>query len=256
MKEKNHIKIALVQMNCEKGEIDRNLHLMEEYIVAGQEQGVDIVCFPEMNITGYINPFQLPQAVLTLDHRAIHQVVKYSELYSMCVVAGFVEHNPMGKPFINQFIAHNGKLLGFYRKITIKDEEADWFAPGDQQPVFSVLGVTVGLSVCADIDDPNIFNEYADQGASIVLESAAPGLYGEQESRNWLSGFNWWRSNCMEKLGRYAAEESLYIGVSTQAGSTIDEDFPGGGYLFNPRGECTAESGEWMEGVLYVQIPI
>lgn len=240
-------------MKCEKAAIDRNLDSMRAYIAASRDHGADLICFPEMNITGYIDPLRFPHAVISLDHRAIRQVVRFSEQYSVYVVAGFVESNPAGKPYITQFMAHNGKLLGFYRKKTIKDEEADWFSPGDRQPTFSVCGVTVGLSVCADIDDPDIFREYARQGAAIVLESAAPGLYGEQETRNWSSGFHWWRSNCMEKLGEYAAEQSIYIGVSTQAGRTIDEDFPGGGYWFNPRGECTAESGDWSDGVLYVQ---
>ncbi|MCL6604441.1 MAG: carbon-nitrogen hydrolase family protein [Paenibacillus sp.] len=243
-------------MNSEKAAIDRNLHLMREYIVVSRENGVDIICFPEMNITGYIDPTKYSQAVITRDHMAVSQVVELSGLYSICVIAGFVEHNPGGKPYITQFVAHNGKLLGFYRKKTIKDEEAEWFAPGDQLPVFSVSGMTFGLSVCADIDDPEIFAEYARKGASIVFESAAPGLYGEQETRNWASGFHWWRSKCMEQLGKYAADESIFIGVATQAGRTIDEDFPGGGYLFNQQGVCIAETEDWSEGVFYVQVEI
>jgi predicted amidohydrolase len=254
MKEKKKIKIALVQMNCEKAAIDRNLDLMREYIAAGQANEAEIICFPEMNITGYIDPVKYSHAVLSMDHRAVSQVVQLSGLYSVCVIAGFVEYNPEGKPYINQFVAHNGKLLGSYRKKTIKDEEVDWFTPGDQQPIFSVSGLAFGLSICADIDDPKIFRDYAQNGATVVFESAAPGLYGKQETRNWPSGFNWWRSNCMEKLGKYASEESLFIGVATQAGRTVDEDFPGGGYLFGPRGECTAESGDWSEGVLYIQV--
>lgn len=251
---KKNIKIGLVQMNCEKTAIERNLLIMDEYLSICKTNKVDIVCFPEMNITGYIDPNQHPNAVLSLDHKAIKQVIQYSGLYSLCIIAGFVENNPEGKPYINQFVSHNGKLLGYYRKKTIKDEEADWFSSGDQQPTFSVLGLTFGLSICADIDDPNIFGEYAQKGVKIVFESAAPGLNGEQENRNWLSGYNWWRNNCIEKLGKYASEESIFIGVATQSGRTIDEDFPGGGYLFNPHGECLAESRDWGANVLYVQI--
>lgn len=248
------VKLGFVQMNCEKAAIDRNLGAMREYMDAGRAAGADILCFPEMNITGYIDPGKYPQAVLTLDHGAIGQVVELSGRYAMGVIAGFVEHNPDGKPYITQLAAHSGRLLGYYRKKTIKDEEAAWFSPGDLQPVFTVSGLTFGLAVCADIDDPELFREYARQGAALVFESAAPGLYGAQETRNWQSGFDWWRSNCLEKLGRYAAEQSLYIGVSTQAGRTVDEDFPGGGYFFNPRGECTSESGDWREGVLYAEV--
>lgn len=258
MGNKKDAKIALVQMNCEKTAIERNLLLMEEYISASQKNRVDIVCFPEMNITGYIDPTKQPQAVLSIDHDAIRRVIQYSKIYSICIIAGFVEYNLIGKPYITQFVAHDGKLLGFYRKKTIKDEEAEWFSPGNQLPlpVFSISGLKFGLSVCADIDDSNIFKEYAQTGAKIVFESAAPGLYGDQKSRNWESGFNWWRTNCFEKLGKYAREQLLYIGVATQAGRTSDEDFPGGGYLFNPRGECTIESGDWSTNIIYTEIQV
>ncbi|WP_325176763.1 carbon-nitrogen hydrolase family protein [Paenibacillus alkalitolerans] len=254
METKKEYKFALVQMKSEKAAVDRNLQSMSEYIAAAQANNVDFICFPEMNITGYIDPAKFPNAVISIDHQAVSEVIRLSGHYSICVIAGFVEYNPNGKPYINQFVAHNGTLLGSYRKKTIKDGEEYWFTPGDQQPIFNVSGLTFGLSVCADIDDPDIFREYARKGADIVFESAAPGLYGEQETRNWSSGFNWWRSNCMEKLGKYAADNSMFIGVSTQAGRTIDEDFPGGGYLFDPRGKCTAESGNWSEGVLHTQI--
>ncbi|MBD2872284.1 carbon-nitrogen hydrolase family protein [Paenibacillus sp. IB182493] len=244
-------------MNCEKAEIDRNLGLMRDYISAGRAAGADIVCFPEMNVTGYIDPGQYPDAVLSLEHPAIERVVSLSGEYATSVIAGFVEANPGGKPYINQFVASDGKLLGFYRKKTIKEGEENWFAPGDgRQPVFTVSGLAFGLAICADIDDPAIFAQYAGMSAAAVFECAAPGLYGEQETRNWSSGHAWWRDNCWEKLGKYAAEGALYIGVATQAGRTKDEDFPGGGYLFGPRGERLAESGDWAEGVLYAEIPI
>lgn len=254
MSKEHTFKIALVQMNSEKAAIDRNLGLMRQYIAESREKGADFICFPEMNITGYIDPAKHPDAVISLDHPAVREVVELSGLYSICVIAGFVESNAEGKPYITQFAAHNGNLLGFYRKKTIKDEEAAWFSPGARQPIFTVSGLKFGLSVCADIDDPEIFAEYAQKGAAIVFESAAPGLYGEQATRNWSSGFNWWRNNCMEKLAKYAAEGSIFIAVATQAGRTIDEDFPGGGYLFDPQGVCVAETGNWNEGILYVDV--
>lgn len=255
MKKSAH-KLFLVQMRSEKADIAGNLRSMREYIAAGSAGGADIVCFPEMNITGYIDPAEHPEAVLTRDHAAVTQAVEYSAEYAVCVIAGFVEHNLEGKPFITQFAAYKGECLGFYRKKTIVGEEAEWFAPGGQQPVFSIPGLTFGLSVCADIDDPDIFRQYAAQGADVILESAAPGLYGEQAARDWASGYNWWRSKCIDQLGAYAAETATYIAVATQAGRTVDEDFPGGGYLFDRTGKLAAESGDWSEGALSVQIEV
>ncbi|WP_274649626.1 carbon-nitrogen hydrolase family protein [Paenibacillus humicola] len=256
MERKTSFTVALVQMNCEKGEIRQNLQTMQDYIAEARSRGADFVCFPEMNLTGYIDPVKQPHAVISMDHEAVKQVIRYSALHSICVIAGFVEHNPGGKPYITQFVANDGELLGCYRKKTIKEGEEQWFDPGAHLPVFSARGLRFGISICADIDDPDIFRAYAEKGAAFIFECAAPGLYGEQETRNWSSGFNWWRDKCRAQLGAYAAEQAVYIGTATQAGRTVDEDFPGGGYLFDPQGTCAAESGDWGAGVLYVQVRI
>jgi predicted amidohydrolase len=251
------MKIALVQMNCEKAAIDRNLDLIHQAIADARTEGAAVVCFPEMCLTGYIDPVKFPQAVLDLDHQAVQRIVEFSGIQSICVIAGFVERNPEGKPFITQFVASHGKMVGVYRKRTIKEGEEEWFAPGDgRQPIFDVGGVACGLAICADIDDPQIFRDNAALGAKIVFECAAPGLYGSQATRNWASGYRWWRSNCLEKLGQYASEQRIHITVSTQAGRTIDEDFPGGGYLFDDKGRLVVETEDWRDGVLYADMEV
>jgi predicted amidohydrolase len=251
------MKIALVQMNCEKAAIDRNLDLMRQAIADASAEDAAVVCFPEMCLTGYIDPAKYPQAILTLEHQAIKQLVELSGTHSICVIAGFVEHNSYGKPYITQFVASHGQMAGVYRKRTIKEGEEEWFAPGDgRQPIFDVGGVACGLAICADIDDPQIFGDNAALGAKVVFECAAPGLYGSQATRNWVTGHRWWRNNCLQKLGKYAAEQRIHIAVSTQAGRTIDEDFPGGGYLFDDKGQLVVETENWSEGVLYADIEV
>jgi predicted amidohydrolase len=143
-----------------------------------------------------------------------------------------------------------------YRKTTVIDEETEWFSPGEGVPIFEHAGVPFGVAICADIDNPDVFAAAAGQGARVILECAAPGLYGEQATRNWQTGYDWWREKCAEQLGGYAREHRIYIAVATQAGRTIDEDFPGGGYLFGPDGATLASTDDWSEGVLDVEVPI
>ena len=250
------IKLGLVQMRCEKGAIDENLASTHAYLQAGMSQGVDIMCFPEMSITGYANPLRYPEAVLQLDGPEVARLVNMTKDMHITAIAGLIEGNPHGKPFITQIVAHAGKVLGVYRKQTIAEDEADWFAPGSTAAVFQHPKVRFGVSICADIDTPDIFAEQARLGAQIVFEAAAPGLYGSQATRNWLSGYQWWQNNCLHKLGHYAQDNSISIAVATQAGRTIDEDFPGGGYVFGPNGTCLFSTSDWSEGILYVELPI
>jgi predicted amidohydrolase len=67
------LRIALVQMRCPKGHIARNLAEIGRHIRHAVAQDVNIICFPEMSITGYIDPARSPESVLTLGSDAVRQ---------------------------------------------------------------------------------------------------------------------------------------------------------------------------------------
>ena len=249
------LRIGLIQMRSEKGAVDENLAQISKYLAEAKVREIDIVGFPEMSITGYADPNRYPQAVIRLDGDEVSRFLALTQGSTATVLAGLIEANPGGeKPYITQIVAVNGRLSGYYRKVTIKDEEVEWFTPGDQIPIFKRGDLTYGISVCADIDTEMVFARCAQQGAQIVFELAAPGLYGDQASRNWQTGFDWWRGECREKLGNYARKYHLWIAVATQAGRTVDEDFPGGGYLFSPDGECQYATPDWSPGAIFLEI--
>ena len=75
-------------------------------------------------------------------------------------------------------------MRGVYRKTTIQDEETEWFSAGKDMPVFQHEGVTFGIAICADIGNEAVFDACGRQGAQIVFELAAPGLYGEPATRD------------------------------------------------------------------------
>jgi predicted amidohydrolase len=147
-------------------------------------------------------------------------------------------------------------LQGYYHKITIKDEETDWFSAGQSVPVFELNGMRFGIAICADIDNEAVFAEYGRQGAKMIFELAAPGLYGEQATRNWEAGYAWWEGKCQKYLSRYAQKYGLWVGVATQAGRTVDEDFPGGGYVFSPTGERIYTTADYLPGALYLELDV
>ncbi|HLV98920.1 MAG TPA: nitrilase-related carbon-nitrogen hydrolase [Ktedonobacterales bacterium] len=252
----NTLSIALVQMRCEKGAIDANLAAIQGYLQEAISRNVEIICFPEMSITGYIDPTRQPEAIARLDGPEVARFVAMTGGTAITAIAGIVEANPNGKPFITQIVARNGQLLDYYRKKTIITDEVAWFAPGAATTVFTHPKAACGLAICADIENPEVFAANAAQGARIIFEAAAPGLYGEQATRNWQTGYNWWHGECHVKLGQYAHDHQVYIAVATQAGRTSDEDFPGGGYVFGPDGTCLHETPDWSENVLYAQLPL
>ena len=247
-------RIALVQLRCEKGDIEGNLAAIARETATAAAAGADLVAFPEMSITGYINDLQWPAAVLRRESPEVARLAHLSAHHGISVIAGLVEHNPLGKPYIVQAVAQAGSITGWYRKCTIPADEQPFFSAGSNLCLFDVRGTRAGLAICADIDNPGHFQQLAAAGARLVVECAAPGLYGEQANRDWASGYAWWRQECHTKLGSYARRFGITIAVTTQAGRTIDEDFPGGGYVFGRDGRCLAESADWRTHRLMVTL--
>ena len=220
------------------------------------QQGVEIIGLPEMSLTGYADPNRYPQAVLGLDGPEVGRLLRLTQGFPVTVLAGLIEGRAGNKPYITQIVAREGRLLGYYRKLTIAEDEIAWFSAGETVPVFQHRDLTYGLAICADIGNEAVFAECARQGAQLVFELAAPGLYGEQATRDWRSGFTWWEGECQSHLSRYARQYNLWIAVATQAGRTVDEDFPGGGYLFAPDGRRLYATPDWSPGVVYLGLKL
>jgi predicted amidohydrolase len=248
------LKIGLVQMRSEKGAIEDNLKAISGFINEADKRGVDILGLPEGSITGYNNPTKYPQATINVNGPEVAALLQMTKGEKPTVLAGLIEKNPDGKPFITQAIAHNGKMTGLYRKKMIVDDDNEWFSPGNEVKVFKYKGLKYGIAICSDMSGEDIFAEYARQGAKIVFELAAPGLLGDQATRNWESGYQWFEGGCRKHFELYSKKHGIWIAVATAAGRTIDEDFPGGGYLFNPEGQRVYATKDWNPCEVYLEI--
>jgi len=91
-----------------------------------------------------------------------------------------------------------------------------------------------------------------------VFHSSAPGLYPPRrtDSASWQAGFDWYNSYLLDQLPAYAKDNMLFIAVATQTGATIDEDFPGGSFVFGPDGECLARTENYEETLLVHELDI
>ena len=251
------LKIGLIQMRSEKGAIGENLKAINDYIKKADFRGIDILCLPEACITGYNHPVKYPKAIAAIDGPEIIAFAQMTRNVKPAVLAGITEANPGRAPYLTQVIARDGRIAGRYRKhinFGVGDTDNDWFSSGNEIRVFNYRGLKYGIAICADIAYEDLFAEYARQGAQIVFELAAPGLYGEQATRDWESGYKWWEETCTEYFVKYARKYGVWIAVATAAGRTVDEDFPGGGYLFSPEGKRVFATKDWKPCEVYLEI--
>jgi predicted amidohydrolase len=249
-----HFCIGLVQMRCEKGAVAENLASTARYINEATHREVDVLGFPEASLSGYVDPARYPEAVLSLDGSAVAQALALTRGYRLTALMGIIEARPGHKPYVTQLVARDGELLGVYRKQRVVEEDAEWYSAGDGGPVFAHGDWTCGIAICADIAHEPAFAGAAAQGAQIVFELAAPGLYGDMATRDWNSGFRWWEGECQQYLARWAQRYGIWVAVASQAGRTVDEDFPGGGYVFAPDGRRLYATPDGGEGAVYLEL--
>ena len=250
------MKLALVQMRCEKAAISENVARMIGFLNQAEERSADIVCFPEMNITGYVAPRKFPESVIGWDDSRLEPLYEWSEGRREAVVAGIVERNAEGMPFVSQAVIRDGKVVGNYRKMNITGDESAMFSPGSEMLIVDQDGVKFGVLACADQEREDLFELCARNGARLVLLPSAPGLFGAQARRNWKSGYEWWRGTCVDGIGSYARRLGIWIASTSQTGRTVDEDFPGGGYIFDAGGNLVTETEDWSEGMIVWEVGV
>jgi len=242
------LRLLLTALRCPKGEVGTNLARHHELLEHGSVAGCNLVLLPEMSLTGY-----LPRAAISLDDPSVTELVRSTE-GGPALCFGLVEEGAPGlSPYITQLLADNGRIIAVHRKAGLGEGEAEQFLAGDPSALLSLEGVPVSLAVCAEIGTPAPY----ELKSTLVLAPAAPGLYGNrrQTDAGWRGGFDWWRGSVIDDAKRLLGPDR-WMAVSTQAGATDDEDFPGWAALIGPGGQVVAELPDWREGSLVVDVPL
>lgn len=255
------MRILLSALTCVKGDPEANLATHEQRLRRAAEQGCRLVVFPEMSLSGSLDPRSRWDRLLTLDSPPVTRLLALTERYGVAAVAGLAERSTAedGGPesaYITQIVADGGRLVARYRKRHLGEGE-EGFVVGSESVVAAVDDLRFGLAICAEsgVDFP--FDEPAAAGATAILYGAAPGLWGRRDDdEGFRRGLAWWESAGLADVRRHAARTATWIAVATQAGVTEDEDFPGLAALVDPHGEVVDRLPDWRPGDLVVDLPV
>jgi predicted amidohydrolase len=249
------VKALLTALHCPKGELEHNTARHIALLEEGAARGADVVVFPEMSLTGSVDPINWPGRAIGFTHPAIDAICEATERLGVAAIIGMAELCN-DNVHITQLICDDGGVTGHWRKRTLGEgEEAYRTDPYD--PVRLRLRATpIGIAICAEgaVDGP--FDIAAAAGARVVFFCAAPGLHGRRtDAESRRAGFEWWSGSALGDAARHARRLGLWIALSSQAGSTADEDFPGLAALVDPTGAVVTALPDWREGTLLVDLP-
>lgn len=243
----------LAAINCAKGPIEANLagHLA----VLGTAEPGDLVLFPEMSLTGSVDPAADADRLVPLDHPSV-QALAQAAKSGISICFGIAERGSDGNPYITQIVASDGEVAGVQRKRHLGEGEEAFTAATDTA-MFAHGGVGFGIAICAEAGYDGPFDAVAAAGERLVLFPAAPGLHGRRtDEASWRRGLAWWEGCSLGDASRHARRLGLWIAQAGQAGATKDEDFPGLAALTEPSGRVVARLPDWRAGILRVDIPV
>ena len=227
------MRISMVSMNSKVGDIDGNTARMFTYIGRAESEGSDLVCFPELSVTGYSTDCS-PREAVPMDDPVIGGIVDRTAESGIAVCFGFVEEGP----YITQAVAEDGRLVGSYRKTHLGEREAPVFKAGDSFPLIRLRKANIGIQTCWESHFPQITASYAFQGADLVLMPHASGLAGERRRNSWN-----------KVIPARAYDNTVFAATCNQCGDNgCGVVFGGGSVICDERGNVLAEdySGECM----------
>ncbi len=160
---------AIAQTNCRLMDVEANLGIIEKWLGKAAQQGVELVVFPELTLSGY---YLADWALMTA------QVIQEQALERLCLMAR--RHHTamvMGLPLVTEdnaaaydsvvMIDNDGKLLGNYHKTHLFAFEREMFRAGSSILCFEWQGIKIGFCICYDVEFPELGRVLALRGSEV-----------------------------------------------------------------------------------------
>ncbi|TMC36073.1 MAG: NAD+ synthase [Chloroflexi bacterium] len=238
------MRIALAQVNPTVGDLAGNTRLVIDWIERARAAQADIVCFPELVITGYPPEDLVLKPSFVRDNLAQLDVIR-GATKGIAAVVGFVDRE--GDLFNAAAFLHDGELKAVYHKVFLPNygvfDEKRYFVPGHRCPIIELDGVPIGLSVCEDCWFPSGPMAWqAEHGARLLINiNGSPYHYGKRAPRE-------------EMVGGRAADYGAIVAWVNTVGGQDELVFDGNSVVFDASGKVLAHAGSLVEDLLVCDV--
>jgi len=162
--------LAVGQFQCVIGDKDANLAKMESLTRDAARQGAQLICFPEMALTGCAGDLSE-----TIPGPAVEQLGAIARSNHLHVIAGMPEVDPATGKQYNACVLLDpqGTLAAHYRKRCLYLGEKDAFEPGTESVLHDTDFCRLGLTICYDYVFAEYVRQLVDAGAELICHPTA-----------------------------------------------------------------------------------
>jgi NAD+ synthase (glutamine-hydrolysing) len=270
------LRVGLAQVDTRVGDVAGNAELVTTWTAKAAEDGVHLVVFPEMTLTGYPpEDLVLRESFAHASERAVVELagtLAEQGLGEVAVVVGYLEHtegsgpapvdhpptdddrpadaNPRrGAPRNAAALLYRGEVVVRYYKRHLPNygvfDEARYFVPGTEMPIVRLHGVDVALTVCEDL--------WVEGGPCGVIGMAGADLVVSPNASPYERAKDDLRLPLVRRRAREARATVLYC---NQVGGQDELVFDGDSLVVNAAGELLARAPQFIEHLLTVDLSI
>jgi predicted amidohydrolase len=245
------MKIGLVQTRPVKGDVAANVADAQHWASVAVKQGVGLLVFPELSMTGY-EPSLARELAMTMEDERFAGLQRVSDRYGMLIGVGapILEGAALGDGgtvSAGEGAAGGGVQIGMvifrpdesrlvYAKQYLHDDEVPFFVPGREQLFLSFTDHKIAFAICYELSVPEHSANAYSHRADIYLASAAKTKAGMEKTMGILSGI--------------ACTYSMTVLLANAVGDSEDGVCAGGSAVVNNKGEVLGALGEDEEGML------
>ena len=225
----NTLRIAAAVVSAPVGNKKENLARTARWTKIAADRGCRVICFPEMNITGYCNKEDMAEHAEAIPGPASDRLLALARETGVTVLAGMAEKDADGHLYIVHLAADPDGELAVYRKLHLAPPEQALYSAGTDVPLFKVAGTTCGIQLCYDAHFPELTTRMAVDGADVIFvphASPSRGMSVADKHQSW-----------MRHLPARAYDNSLFIVACNLTGDNCNGlDFPGNALIVDPSG--------------------
>jgi NAD+ synthase (glutamine-hydrolysing) len=238
------LRVALAQVDPIVGDLSGNAQLITTWIERAREAQADIVCFPELALTGY------PPEDLVLKPSFVRDNLKHLQTVvdasaGISVVVGFVDED--GEIFNAAAFIRDREIKAVYHKVFLPNygvfDEERYFAVGHRCPILDQNGIRIGLTVCEDCWYPaGPMAWQAEHGAELLINiNGSPFHAGKRIEREKM-------------VAERAVDYGAFVAYVNTVGGQDELVFDGNSVVFDPHGEVLAHAASFEEELLVCDI--
>lgn len=251
---KTKITLGIAQIAPRLGDLEANFSLHEKCLQQVRGQGLDVLVFPELSLTGYHLRDMVATVALRLDSPEIARLKELSR--EVPFVAGLVEESADYRFYNTAMYLADGEIRHLHRKVYLPTygmfDEQRYFARGERIQAFDTPFGRASLLVCEDLWHPSTaYLAALDQALLILCPSSSP-LRGISDGESQDDNARYW-----ELLNRmYAETFSLFVVYANRVGFEDGVGFWGGSEIIDPFGRRLAKGRYYEEDLLVAELSL